>query len=172
MENHEGWPMKPTKLSALIDALDFDSPEHTHWADRQNGSVVMLDNTVRRAVEEEDEGVLSRLADWQKPEVEIARAIVDQWGGRFVVAPAKFDFHEYGHMARFVGTVADAEAAEPLRRAIKGKGAFRHFKNTAARLGVLDDWFRYRDAAMKEFVMAWAEAKGVPFEEDVKPRKS
>ncbi|GDY20190.1 hypothetical protein LBMAG56_15350 [Verrucomicrobiota bacterium] len=164
--------MKPTKLSELIDALDFDSSEHTHWVDRQNGCVVMLDNTVRRAVEEEDEAVLSRLADWQKPEVAIARAIVDQRGGRFVVAPAMFDFHEYGHMAQFIRTVADVDAAEQLRRAIKGKGAFRHFKNTAARLGVLHDWFRFRDDAMKRFVVAWADAKGVPYEDNLKPRKA
>jgi hypothetical protein len=35
-------------------------------------------------------------------------------------------------MERFIGTVENAEAAEQLWRAIKGKGAFRYFKDTAS----------------------------------------
>lgn len=62
----------------------------------------------------------------------------------------------------------DAGAAEQLWRAIKGKGAFRYFKDTASRLGLLQQWYRYRDSAMKEFVIEWAEAHKVSFVDDVK----
>lgn len=99
--------------------------------------------------------------------MEIARAVCDDKGERFIDAPDKFDFHEYRHMERFIETVEDGEAAEALWRAIKGRGAFRRFKDTADRLGLLDQWFRYRDEAMKEFVIAWAEANNVPFEDDL-----
>ena len=51
-------------------------------------------------------------------------------------------------------------------RAIKGKGAFRYFKDTARRLGLLDQWYQYRDAAVKEYVLAWAEANEVTVEDD------
>ena len=74
-------------------------------------------------------------------------------------------------MERFIGTVEDAEAVEQLWRAIKGKGAFRYFKDTASRLGLLEDWYRYRADAMKEFVMDWAEANNIRCEDDVKGRK-
>ena len=52
--------------------------------------------------------------------------------------------------------------------AIKGKGAFRYFKDTASRLGLLDEWYRYRANAMKEFVVDWAEADNVPCKDNVK----
>jgi hypothetical protein len=123
------------------------------------------------AVEEGDEERLDSLADWEKEEVEVARTIVADSGERFVVAPDKFDFHEYRQMERFIGTVDDAAAAEQLWRAIKGKGAFRYFKDTANRFGLLERWYRYRDDAMKEFVVEWAKAKNVPLEDDVKDRK-
>ena len=171
-KKHEGRPMKPTKLSELIEAVEFDSAEHTQRVDLQNGCVVRVETSVLRAVEEGDEDAVNELPDWQKPEVEEARAIVADSGERFVAAPGQVDFHEYQLMERFIGTVADSEAADQLERAIKGKGAFRHFKDTAARLGVLDDWFRYQDDAMKRFVVAWAEAKGVPYEDDSKARKT
>jgi hypothetical protein len=149
-------------------ALDFESVEHRTRVDLQNGCVVMVDLSVLRDAEEGDEEALRNVPKWQKPEVEIARAIVEDSGERFVAAPTKFDFHEYGHMERFVGAVKDPEAAEQLWRAIKGKGAFRHFKDTASRLGLLEQWRRYRNNAVKEFVIGWAEDHKVPFLDDIK----
>jgi hypothetical protein len=74
-------------------------------------------------------------------------------------------------MERFIGTVESAEEAEQLWRAIKGKGAFRYFKDTASRLGLLEDWFRYRDESMKEFVVEWAEANHVTYEDDTRKER-
>ena len=161
--------MKFIKLSELIEALEFDSDSQVTRVDLQNGCVVSVSAEVFSAVEEDDEEAVQDLPDWQKGEVEIARAIATDSGERFVDAPEKFDFHEYRQMERFIGTVENAEAAEQLWRAIKGKGAFRYFKDTASRLGLLEDWYRHRDDAMKKFVVAWAEAREVPFEDDVKP---
>ena len=112
---------------------------------------------------------MESLADWEKEEVEIAKAIVKDPGERFVVAPAKFDFNEYRQMERFIGMVEDSAAAEQLWRAIKGKGAFRYFKDTASRLGVSKQWYHYRDNAMKEFVRDWAEAHQIPVVDDTAP---
>ena len=139
--------MKPIELSELIEALEFDSDERVTNVDLQNGCVVSVDHSILSAVEEEDEASPGDLPDWQKSELEIARAIAEDSGERFIAAPDKFDFHEYRQMERFIGTVEDTEAAEQLWRAIKGKGAFRYFKDTASRLGLLKQWYQYRDEA-------------------------
>lgn len=162
--------MKPVKLSELIEALEFDSEEHVTRVDLQNGCVVTVDRLVLDAVEKGDEESLRDVPDWQKDEVKIARAIVSDSGERFVDAPDKFDFHEYRQMERFIGTIEDATAAEQLWRAIKGKGAFRYFKDTAGRLGLLKQWYRYRDDAMKEFVIGWAEAHEILFVDDMQKK--
>lgn len=164
--------MKPTKLSELIDALEFDSDMHATRVDLQNGCVVTVDQALLSALEEGDAEALTDLPDWQQPELEIARAIAADSGERFIPAPDKFDFNEYRHMERFIGTVADAGAAEQLWRAIKGNGAFRYFKDTASRLGLRDQWFQYRDAALKQHVTDWAEANSIPLVDDLKERKS
>ena len=158
--------MKPVRLTELIEALEFDSDECVTRVDLQNGCVVRVDRAVISAVEGEDEDALNDLPDWQKPELEIARSIMEDSGERFVDAPDKFDFHEYRQMERFIGAVEDAAAAEQLWRAIKGKGAFRHFKDTASRLGLLNQWYDYRGKAMKEFLRDWAEARKIPIEDD------
>jgi len=160
------------KLSDLIDALLFDLPEHITRYDREEARLVSVEDWVMTAVEEGNEERLRDLPDWQKVEVEIARAIIEHEGDRFISPPDKFEFHEYRQMERFIGTIETEEVAEQLWRAIKGKGAFRHFKATTERLGLLDRWFRYRDAAMKQFVIEWARDNQVPFEDDLKPGRS
>ena len=160
--------MKPVKLSALIEALEFDFEETRTFVDLENGCVVMVQRSVLSDVEEGDEEALSDVPDWQKDEVEIARAIVADSGKRFVAPPDKYEFHEYRQMERFIGTVRNSGAADQLSQAIRGKGAFRYFKDTADRLGLLNQWFQYRDDAMKEFVVDWAADNNVPYEDDVK----
>ena len=162
----------PAKLSDLMDALLFDSETHVTWYDRETGRLVTVERSVLTATEEGDEESLSALPDWQKEEVEIARAIAADSGQRFIDPPDKLDFHEYRQMERFIGTVEDTQAAEQLWRAIKGKGAFRYFKDTANRLGLLSQWYQYRDEAMKEFVIAWAKVNNVPLEDDARNRES
>ncbi|HXP63496.1 MAG TPA: UPF0158 family protein [Dongiaceae bacterium] len=164
--------MKPIKLSELIEVLEMESTETVTRVDLQEGRVVWVERAVLSAVEEGDEEALSDLPGWQKPEVAIARTMAEAPYKRFVEAPSKFDFHEYRQMERFIGTVGDAGAAEQLWRAIKGKGAFRYFKDTASRLGLLEEWFHYRAEAMKEFVIDWAEARNVSWEDDLKRKSS
>ena len=158
--------LKPVKLSALIEALEFDTDERVTSVDLQNGCVVSVDAALLSALEEADEALAAELADGIEPELEIARAMVDDSGERFVAAPDKFDFHEYRQMERFIGTVADAREAEQLWRAIQGKGAFRCFKDTADRLGRLQQWYQYRESAMKELVIGWAEVRQIPLVDD------
>lgn len=163
--------MQPIQLSELIETLEFDFPDYSTRVDLLNGCVVQLPVSLLSAMEDGDEKAADAVGDWEKEEVEIARAVVGDSGERFVAAPNKFDFHEYRHLERFIGTVENAEAAEQLLRAIKGKGAFRYFKDTASRLGLLEQWYRYRADVMKEFVRDWAEAKKVPYVDDLEERK-
>jgi len=164
--------MKPIKVSELLETLEFSSEDFVPQVDLENGCVVMIDRSIVRALEEGDDETpdLYRNAADQS-ELKIAQAYLDDSGKRFLDVPQKFDFHEYRQMERFVGTVSDPAAAEQLWRAIKGKGAFRHFKDTAHRLGLLESWFQYRNEAMKQFCIDWAEAKQVPFVDDIVPRK-
>lgn len=100
-----------------------------------------------------------------------SRAIVSDNGGRFIDAPDKFDFHEYRQMELFIASLTARGAAAQLSEAIRGSGAFRMFRSTLRRLGLEDRWYRYRAEAMKQFVIEWAEANHVTWEDDLKPVK-
>jgi hypothetical protein len=161
----------PAKLSELMDALEFESVDRRTYFDRHTGRIVSVADGILSAVEEGEDEALRILTDWQKEEVETARAIVNHSGDRFIDPPGKFAFNEHRHLERFIEALPDAKTAEELWRAIKGHGAFHHFKDALYRLGIQDQWFGYRDKAMKEFVIGWAEANNVPCEDDIKDRK-
>jgi hypothetical protein len=60
------------------------------------------------------------------------------------------------------------EAADQLWRAIKGRGAFRYFKDALRRLGIQQSWYDYLEEAQREFVIEWAKENNVPFEDDLR----
>jgi hypothetical protein len=153
----------PARLWELTDALEFDSEELQSYFDRQTGRVVMVERSTMEALESGGDEKLADLPEWQSEEFELARAILADEGKdeRFIAPPDKFEFHEYHQMERFIGTIADADIAGQLWQAIKGRGAFRCFKDTLRRLRLEDRWYRYREQAMKEFVLAWAEENDV-----------
>ena len=165
-------PKNPAaKLSDLVESIDFpqDSDNRLYF-DRQTGETVCLEKSILSAVEEGDEERLEDVPAWQKPEIEVAKAIIDDRAGRFIDPPDKVEFDEYRHMQDFIETIDDPDLAGQLSRSIQGSGAFRRFKDTLYRLRLEKRWFNYRDRAMKEFAIDWAEENNVSYVDDLKGR--
>jgi len=156
--------MRPAvKIADLTDALEMVSPESTAWLDRATGRVWVIEDRVM-AVAEGDSIDEEELSDWHEDELAAARALLSETD-RGIELPTAFDFHEYRHMERFIGTLPASSYTDQLWHAINGRGAFRHFKDTAHRLGVLDAWYAYRDEALRRFMLDWARVHEIPVDE-------
>jgi hypothetical protein len=166
----EGHMSERAILSDLLQALEFELQEHDTLFDRKTARIVTVSHEVMKALEEDDEDALSSIPDWQKEEINVGREILADEGNRFIDAPNKFEFHEYRQMEKFIASLPDEDISGQLWRAIKGKGAFRYFKDTLHRLGIEQQWYDYRDNAMKEFVIGWAESNDIPWIDDLKQR--
>ena len=150
------------KLTELMDSMEMESEDWVYRYDRQSGKLAMVERSVYDAVEAAEDDELDDSDEF----VVVAQAMVEDSGERFIELPDKFEFHEYHQMERFIRRVEDQRIADDLWRAIKGKGAFRYFKDTAARHELLDAWYRFREEAAKAFVICWAEEHEVPYEDD------
>jgi hypothetical protein len=129
----------PAKLSDLLDALEMgDLQEYQTYFDRNTNRVVMVESSMLSSVEEGDKEFLEDL-DEDDEQLEIARAIANDNGSRFIAPPDRFDFNEYRLMERFIGSLDDERAANQLYRAIDGRGAFRYFKDTLQDLGIQEN---------------------------------
>jgi hypothetical protein len=158
----------PARLSELILALEMPLEEYRTYYDRQTGALVSVEEAMLSKLEDGEELDPDDLAEWRKEEYETAREIVSDDGSRFIPPPEKFEFHEYHVMEKFIHSIDDNEAANQLWHAIKGRGAFRYFKDTLHRLGIQQSWYDYLDAAQREFVMEWAKENNVAVEDDLR----
>jgi hypothetical protein len=53
-------------------------------------------------------------------------------------------------MRRFGDSFEHAGPAQQISRAIHGRGAFRMFRATVETLGLLEEWYEFRDRALLE----------------------
>jgi hypothetical protein len=152
------------KLSEIIMGLEFQNDQSESYLERGTGRVVPVSQEEITAVEDEDD--LEDYPQWQRENIEIARKILDDDDDSYIQLPTQWDIHEYEIMERFIETVEDEAISNALYRAIKGKGAFRHFKDVAYDLGVQEQWFGYRKNALKEIAVDWCRENQIEYEDD------
>lgn len=111
----------------------------------------------------EDENYdLSLLADWQREEVERIRAIFKT--KKYISLPSKHDINEWQIMEDFCATVNNPTKRARLNDAIHGKGAFHRFKSEVEKMGLLQDWYDYKETALLEMARTWCEKHDIPYE--------
>lgn len=152
----------PVKLSEIIDAIDLQSDEMAAYLNIRTGQIITISEEEVRAAEEGDP--LDDYPEWQQDNIRIARDFLENEDD-YLALPTKYDLNEYQIMEKFVLSLKDRETSELLYTSIKGKGAFRRFKDTLNRLQLDDEWYAYRDAALRQLAIDWCESNQVQFKE-------
>ena len=149
------------KLQDILEGMDFQSDEQSSLLNLTTGDVVSITDEELRAAENDEP--LEDFPEWQHDAIHIARDIVEM--DHYLALPTKFDIHQYHIMERFCVSVDDEDMREDLCDAIRGRGAFRRFKDKVQVYGMAEEWYRYRDNALREMAMAWCEAHGIAYSE-------
>jgi hypothetical protein len=149
------------KLKDIIEGLDFQSDECFSYLNTTTGEVVSVTTEELRAAEEDEP--LEDFPDWQHDAIRIARDIVET--DHYLPLPDRFEIHEYSIMECFCLSVDDEDMRDDLCDAIRGRGAFRRFKDRMQLYGMVEEWYRYRDAALREIAVAWCDEHGIPYTE-------
>ena len=154
----------PVKLSDVVDHMDMCSEEDRDYLNRLTGEIVHVSEEYRQDDEDdEDDEELDDAPDWEKEErAKIKEALESE---DYVALPGKFEIHEWSIMEDFARSVEDDAASEELQAALRGRGAFRYFKDTIRRLGIQSDWYQFRDEAFKEIAREWLQENEIPFVE-------
>ncbi len=149
------------RLEDIVNAMEI--PDHWQaYLDPETGEVVTVTDEDEMLLEKEDLGT-DDLPEWQRESLESIRAILDS--GRALALPDAFDIHEWDLMRRFAYLVEDPDQSAELLNAIHGRGAFRLFKMTTDRMGLREEWYRFRDEAVRQIARDWLMAHDIPFEE-------
>jgi hypothetical protein len=147
-------------LKDVVEAMDLPNDEWTSYLNLKTGEIVTVTDEDRRLVEDEEVDE-EDLPDWQRESLPKVREALES--SDYEPLPDKFEIHEWAIMERFSNDQASEEQRDELLDAIHGAGAFRMFKSTIRRLGIEDDWFRFRQSAFEDIAKAWLKEHDVSF---------
>ena len=152
------------KLSDVIEALESAGDEQQPYLDDRSGEVILVTQEFANAAEE-DEG-FSNAPDWQQEAIQEAKKVQEEEEEEhFLALPGQFEIHEWEVMEQFCQSLADGRPRDVLLEAIHGRRTFRRFKDAARRLGVLDQWYVFRDKEIRQIAIDWLEENGIQYEE-------
>ena len=149
-------------LRDVVEQMDQWSDEATAYINRKTGELITLTHEELALAEDPDEALDA--PQWQKDLLPKAQEVLAS--GDFIPLPSKFDIHEWSIMERFAQSLTDTAASDELDAAIHGRGAFRRFKDAVHRLGISDEWYRFRESALEEIAIEFLEEHGIAYQRE------
>jgi Uncharacterised protein family (UPF0158) len=149
-------------LSDVIEQMDLTTDEATAYINRKTGELITL--THEEFAMAEDPDAAEAAPQWQKELLPKAREVLESED--YVPLPSKFEIHEWSIMERFAQSHTDAAVSDELDAAVHGHGAFRRFKDAVHRLGIADEWYRFRDTALEEIAIEFLEEHGIAYQRE------
>ena len=146
-------------LDEIIEGMELQSEEAGHFLNRKTGEVILITDEEFQAAENDQP--LEGFPDWQQENILVAREILAE--DHYIPLPSRYDIDEYSIMERFCLSIEDDKLQNILFNAIKGRGAFRRFKDNIHRYGLAEDWYKYQDKEIKQQAIDWCEAHGIRY---------
>lgn len=147
------------KLKDLVEAMEFQTDESASFLNRETAEVVTIADEEFRAAEENEP--TDDMPDWMQEIVGVARQVLNSEA--YLQLPSKFDIHEYRIIERFCLSQRDETLREELYSGIKGRAAFRRFKELIHQHDISDEWYRYRDEALNQIAIYWCEEHSIDY---------
>jgi hypothetical protein len=161
-------------FSDLEISFHNSSYEHRYWLDMRTGKVILIDDMVADLLREGED--LSDLPDWQREMAEEMKPVLRAFGelpdkeadddeidlDRYVEIPKQDSRDGYEDMVDFAETVTNPHLRDLLAVALRGKGAFRRFKDVLFGYPAeRERWFTFESRRKKERIEAWVREQGV-----------
>jgi len=137
-------------LKQVIQAIEEANEVFTSFWDTKTGKTVYLADLLMTDLTEDDKALTAAIED--TPE-------------RFLRFPTKHEIHQYRIMEDFIDQLAPGKVQEELVHAIRGKGAFRRFKQSVRYHGLEQRWYDYLAEAYREIAIRWCEEEGLEYTE-------
>ena len=148
-------------IGEIVDGLQIQSDEMYSYLHRPTGRVVIVSDDALAAAEEDDE-------EWvADEELATARSILTA-EDEYLPLPDRHEIDEYRMMERFATQLTDDREVDEVLTALRGRGAFRYFKDTVHRLGLAKAWYADRDECYAAIAREWCVANGVEFDDSVR----
>ena len=145
-------------LQDVVDAMDTPNDQWESFLNPDTGEIVSVSAEDRSALETDDP---EALPEWQRQaQPKIQEALESD---RFLRLPSQFEIDEWSIMERFAQSLDEPKLTDQLLDAIHGSGAFRLFRQSIRRLGIEDDWYRFREESLRTIAREWLATHGIGY---------
>lgn len=148
------------KLNSIIEAIDVQISESSSYLNKKTGEILMFMEEELTSAEKEDS--LEDCPGWQQENILAAREMLDHEDD-YLQLPSAYDINQYRIMEKFCFSIKSREISEALRNTIKGKGAFRRFKDALDKLDYTDEWYKYRALTIRQIAIDWCDSNRIEF---------
>lgn len=153
--------MITVKLADLIDAIEFHSDELQSFIHLKSGEICLISEGAISIAEDED----GSYPEWQKEDIKTAKDYLEN-SNDYLSLPSQHDANEYQMMEDFASNLEDEKMAGQLLISLRGKGAFRRFKDSVILLGIDNEWYSFRDERYKQFTIEWCKENEINLKDD------
>ncbi|MGF2616977.1 hypothetical protein FZC84_03890 [Rossellomorea vietnamensis] len=140
------------KLEEIVEHMEIHIDEWSNLLNIKTGKIISVSADELAAAE--DEEPFDHLPQWKQEQRMEAMEVVENFED-YRELPTKFDINEYDIMEGFCFSISNEEQKNDLLSAIRGRGAFRRFKDTIAEWDLNDQWYCYRTKKFKQIAIEW-----------------
>jgi len=164
----------PVSLRDVVAQLSFIDEETRTYLRKDTGDIVTLPLELLSLVEEGkvEAGDVDIEDPADKGELdELSHALQILETDNYLAFPSSFDIHEWAVMEEFCHSIEYGELRARLLDTIHGRRAFRHFKDAVHEYGLVQDWYQFRENALKEIAKNWLDEHQILYTDDSGSRK-
>ena len=148
------------RLSDLVDAFEMQGDGATQYLDLESGRVIVVTEDFQHY---EDEGDEDDLPEWMQEAItEVLRIRTEP--ERYLELPTQGELVDQETLRSFCDRLSSPVQRDRLLETIRGRGAFRRFKDVADEVGVLPDWFAFKRSVLEVCAIQWCEQNGIEFD--------
>jgi hypothetical protein len=149
----------PVSLQDVVDQMDLISDNTVAYINRKSGELITL--TTEDISLAEENGNSCSIPEWQREIVDKAKQALSN--DDYLELPDRFEINEYSIMERYCYAIEDEQVRLAFLNAIKGKGAFRRFKDKLHEEGIDADWYKFRTKAFTQIAADFLLGQGISF---------
>ena len=138
-------------VSEMAEVVD----NHTAFLNRKTGELLTM-NDQQRALFENSQPV----HDMSEDQHAVREAMES---GNLLELPSKFEHHEYSIVERFCESINEPRHKRKLKKAIRGRRAFRDFQKVLGKLGIQERWIGFRNRELEELAVDWLDRNDIAY---------
>lgn len=149
------------KISEIIGSMELYGNENRSFLNLKSGEIItMSSEDIELANRDYDD---DQIPKWQKDFVITARELDENFED-YVELPDKYEIDEYNIMIEFCASMENEKISDAFYEAIRGKGAFRRFKDNLYNYNIEDKWYAFYNEALREVAIEWCNDNDIEYE--------